>query len=355
MPIPIGAIIAAGGSILGGILGSKGASDAAAAQLAGVNAATQAQLEMYYQSREDVEPWRRAGVWALGTPSVRAGEPIPGTVAPGTTTTTTPSPGAPAQTSDGWVSFRNPVTIGQGDFGRDVNAIRWNPSQNLLLTNQGTIDSRRYNNMLQNIVQSGNQGPEAINSLNQLSEPGGATTEPMIATEDMPGTGLIGMIERGPGEFEASPSYEFVRDEALRASERAMSATGRLGSGAAIRGAEELGANLASTEYDNFLRRYYDSLKPYQSLAGVGQTSAGQQANLAANAGNALANLNLYRGEVGAGRAVDTANAWTGAANSLSEYFAAQAGSRNNIPTQQYNYPPWMYNPGPSGGPSGVY
>ena len=47
-------------------LSSKSASRAASAQENAANAAAQAQLDMYYQTRADLAPWREAGAWALG-------------------------------------------------------------------------------------------------------------------------------------------------------------------------------------------------------------------------------------------------------------------------------------------------
>jgi hypothetical protein len=56
-----GALIGAGASYLGSKDQSKAAKDAAKSQQKGSDKATEAQLEMYYQSREDLAPWREAG------------------------------------------------------------------------------------------------------------------------------------------------------------------------------------------------------------------------------------------------------------------------------------------------------
>lgn len=57
--------LAAGASIWGASETSKAAGKAAQAQVAGADRATAAQLEMYYQGREDLAPWREAGQNAL--------------------------------------------------------------------------------------------------------------------------------------------------------------------------------------------------------------------------------------------------------------------------------------------------
>lgn len=55
-----------GGSIIGGVLANKGASNAADAQTAAAGQANATQLQMYNQTRADQAPWRQAGGQALG-------------------------------------------------------------------------------------------------------------------------------------------------------------------------------------------------------------------------------------------------------------------------------------------------
>lgn len=59
------AILGAGASIFGAKSQSDAAKDAARAQGKAADRATEAQLEMYYQSREDLAPWREAGTRGL--------------------------------------------------------------------------------------------------------------------------------------------------------------------------------------------------------------------------------------------------------------------------------------------------
>lgn len=105
------------------------------------------------------------------------------------------------------------------------------------------------------------------------------------------------MIEAGPGEFKESPSYQFALEQGQQGIQRAASATGRLGSGAYMKDATKYAEGMASQEYGNFLQRYYDSLKPYQSLAGLGQVSAGQQANINTLTGQQIGQNYLAAGE----------------------------------------------------------
>jgi len=114
---------------------------------------------------------------------------------------------------------------------------------------------------------------------------------------------LLEMQRAGPGEFEASPGYQFRLEEGQKAMERSAAAGGKLLSGGSLKAAQRYGQDYATNDYDNFLRRYYNRLTPYQSLAGVGQTAVGQsyenqpnymsyaaqKGNVALQAGNAQA------------------------------------------------------------------
>jgi hypothetical protein len=93
--------------------------------------------------------------------------------------------------------------------------------------------------------------------------------------------------------FQASPGYEFRRDEGVKAVERSAAARGLLGSGGTVKAIDRYAEGLASSEYEN----YANALR---SMAGLGQTStqatssAGQSAangisNAFTNAGNARA------------------------------------------------------------------
>ena len=104
---------------------------------------------------------------------------------------------------------------------------------------------------------------------------------------------LRGRLEAGPGVYEESPYYNFLLEQGTRGLERGAAARGGQLSGAEQEALTRYGQNLASTDYSNWLARYYQGLTPYQSLAGVGQTAAAQtgQAGMQAGAGQASALL----------------------------------------------------------------
>lgn len=66
MPFPVGAAILGGSSLLGGVLGGKGAKKAAKAQAQSQQLAIDEQRRQYDQTRADLAPWRETGARQLG-------------------------------------------------------------------------------------------------------------------------------------------------------------------------------------------------------------------------------------------------------------------------------------------------
>lgn len=182
-------------------------------------------------------------------------------------------------------------------------------------------------------------------------------------------------IAAGPGEFKEDPGYQFRLAQGNKQLTANAAATGNLASGRTLKALTEYGQDYASNEYDKFINRFYQSLTPYQSLAGLGQTTAtnmggqaiatgnsiaanergagnalasiyGQQGSTLAslyqnsgnvmasnymNQGNALAQGYLNQGQIAATGQINASNAWTGAINngmmSLAQYYGNNYGS----------------------------
>lgn len=219
------AVAIGGSALVGAYASSKASKSAANAQAQAADTASQAELEMFYQGREDTAPWRSAGTKAL----------------------------------------------------------------NALL--------------------------------------GGWSTDPVTGEKFR--YGKTGLLEKGPGKFKESPDYQFTLGEGLKGIQRAASATGRLGSGAYLKDATKYAEGLASTEYQNFLNRYYQSLNPWLSMAGMGQISANQASNSATAVGNSLGENALYAGQAQAAGALGSVYPYTQAmnygANQLGQYFTNQS------------------------------
>ena len=138
---------------------------------------------------------------------------------------------------------------------------------------------------------------------------------------------LTAAMAAGPGDYEESEGYQYRLDEGNKAIERSAAAKGSSLSGATLKALTEYGQDYATNDYDNFLSRYYNSLTPLQSLAGVGQTSASQTASLGSSTASSIAdttmtgasavsNALLSEGTAEATGITNAANSITGSANS---------------------------------------
>lgn len=131
---------------------------------------------------------------------------------------------------------------------------------------------------------------------------------------------LVQKINAGPGTYTESPGYKFRLGEGLKAIDRSAAARGGLLSGRAVKEGTRFAEDYATGDYQNWLANYYASLTPYQSLAGVGQTTAAQNAAMGNQVGANVANTQ-FQGGVATGNALATgeinqANAITGGINS---------------------------------------
>ena len=255
------------GDIIGGLFGSSGAKDAAKATERAAQQARDTELEMYYQSREDIQPWRTVGGQALdqlsalmGLPGTGAGMPAGGTQ----TAMTEPEYNKMQQqlidlqtaqirdkvmrdsSSYGGLSPQTSMALKQNKIDDAVE--QWKKQQGLLPWEQLTAQER---------AQYGYYGGQPQSGAGQA--PQGAQGVPDYSS------------------FYQSPDYQFRLQEGLKALERSAAAKGNLQSGSTLKGITEYGQGMAGQAYGD----YYNRLA---SLANVGQTASqytgglGQQA-----------------------------------------------------------------------------
>jgi hypothetical protein len=128
--------------------------------------------------------------------------------------------------------------------------------------------------------------------------------------------GKYASAEFGMDKFTADPGYAFRVSEGMKALDRTAAARGGLISGAALRGATRYGQEMGSQEFQNAFNRYQTSrantLNPFQSLAGVAQSSANTLTGAAGQLGQ-----NIGSNIIGAGNAM--AAGQVGAANAISQ------------------------------------
>ena len=288
-----------------GILEAEASENAADAQTKAAEQATQAQLEMYYQSRADMAPWVQTGAGALGA--------LWGT------------PASAAQTIQGAPIYASGGTPTSGGTGLADFTWVLDPE-----TNQ-PIKQYTYGAAGQAYATNGNQ---------QIIGYQPSTTIPATA-------GTTGLIQQGPGQFvpEEDPGYKFGYQEFVENPTLSLaSATGKLGSGATLKALTRYASDYASTKYDNFLDRYYKSLDPYMRLAGLGSNVAVSGGNQATATGQGVANSTLAGGAGAAagylGQASAYGNAMGQAGNTLGNYFT-QNSMFNNSSNQLAGYGGW--------------
>ena len=125
----------------------------------------------------------------------------------------------------------------------------------------------------------------------------------------------------GMGQFQADPGYGFRMSEGMKALERGAAARGGLLSGAAMKGIQRFGQDLASQEYQNAFNRYQAErearLRPLQSLAGVGQTTATQLGEAGRSYGTNVGNIGMGQAETAAQAGLARASTYGNMLNQL--------------------------------------
>lgn len=101
----------------------------------------------------------------------------------------------------------------------------------------------------------------------------------------------ISEFDDSPDAYVESPYFDWLQTESINALDKSASSTGKLESGAQQKAVMEYGKNLASTDYDSWLSRYYQSLSPYQTMASEGRAAAGQLSSAGQSNANAVSNL----------------------------------------------------------------
>jgi hypothetical protein len=148
--------------------------------------------------------------------------------------------------------------------------------------------------------------------------------------------GKYASAEFTPDKFKTDPGYAFRMSEGMKALERSAAARGGLLSGATLKGTQRFGQDLASQEYQNAFNRYQaertGTLNPYQSLAGVGQSSANTLGQQAGALGQSLGSNIIGAGNAQASGYMGQANAITGGLGQGINFYQNQQ-LLNRLPT----------------------
>lgn len=281
--------IVAGGAVLGGLLGSEGASSAAEAQAAAANRAAELQKQMFERQIQLQEPFRQAGLTAqqrymnlLGlaqAPQTRSEAEIRNALA--------------------GQYRRSPMETGrfQFEYADDSGiprGVTWVPAEGV-----GMTDEAALNAAVQAEMDRQNRAVQEYEALKASPEFGKYARDFSMA------------------DFEQDPGYAFRMSEGLKALERQAAARGGLISGGALKAAQRYGQEAASQEYTNAFNRYQvnraNQLQPLQSLMGASQTAANVMGQSAGQYGQTAGEAYMGAGNARASGYMGGANALAGA------------------------------------------
>ncbi len=355
----IGACII-GAAALGAAYMSSQSAQSAASQAAGSSAAaTQAQLAMYYQARQDLQPWRVGGAQAVNalTRIIQAG---PGGQIPETLPTTgTTISGVPVS-----------PTTAQPQTAPTTTMVPWNPGGGAVFgpgsvggvsVPQGyygmqTAEGADLYPLPEGVTVVGGQAYRTVQTAGaggiQATVPGMTTGASYPAQDQINQLALPSTWGDWADKYKASPSYNFLMQQGTQALERGAAARGKQLSGGEQKALVGYGQNLASTDYQNWLNQWYQSLTPWQSLAGLGLTSAQQTAQAGIQTGQGVAQTTQNygtaqaAGTLGATSPYAQTMQWGG--NQLANMYMGGAFNKQTQP-QDYTYDYGGYSQVPMG------
>lgn len=329
----------AAGNVIGGLIGARGASRAADAQQAATEAAIAEQRRQFDISREDIAPWRTAGLNALNrlemllgtgqTPDVQTAQAAVDEAQANLNRLSQGGGGVPSQFIEAQIrSILGPSPVASGDSADPEGRRRWKRDAEQLrasLSRGGQADPAQ-------IQQAQARLDQARNALAQ------AQTAP--AGEDY-GSLLRRFTE---ADFEKAPGYDFRIGEGQKALERSAAARGGLLSGAAGKALTRYGQEFGSEEFMNaFNRDQAEKARIYNMLAGVsgtGQTAAGQLVSAGQATGANISNLLTQGGNAAAAGRVGVANALSGGVQNIADYYALQNLLNPNQRRATWSAPP---------------
>lgn len=294
--------IAAGGAILGGVLGGLGSKSAAKQQQRAADSATGTQLKMYDEQVERQEPFYAPGVGASNMLANLLG----------------------IDTTDGY---------NQSDYDQRYNELRSAAdAKHRGIYGFGLDDApawaysgiREWDKNLQN---------DAMRYAKEVYKPQARTPEEEAA---------FGSLLRSftMDDFQKDPGYEFRMNEGMRGVEGGAAARGGLLSGAALKAIQKYGQDYASNEYGNAYNRFEaDKTNKYNSLMGLvksGQGSAGYMNNAAQNFGQQAGSNMIGAGNAQAAGTMGMTNALVGGINQgintwQQNQMINQQNERNNL------------------------
>ena len=304
-----GPLIGAAGSLLGGFVGSNGASDAADS-----GAAASANQIDYARETRDLglainAPQRQAGYTALAGLMDMAGlsRPMTGSGQAGVTA-------RPMEFSSAY---------NKGYTGRFKNFTDqdWTAFQKLR-----TDDPAAF------AAETAKMGVSQSNGVNIGGRQVGGTSRPRFDFNDFmqkangPGNDVPNLAGMPKYNWQTDPGYQFRLQQGQDSLEASAFARGGGMSGGTAKATMDWGQNLASAEYGNVFNRL-------ATIAGYGTSGNNASTNIVGQTGSGMADAAGQAGAYRASGQVGSANAWAGGINDLARgfgnYFGAGAGQQS--------------------------
>lgn len=287
-----GGILSGLGSLASGILGNQAAGAQADAATNAANSSNALLSSIYQQQRTDAAPYTLAGYGAVGKLQDMFGL-NPGRYA--TAPTSTSAQGFYLPDPNGVFKTAPPEAFsGANDIPRTLQGYDGNGTP---IFNLG---SNKFNP---------DDNPDGIQP---IPAPAPVGTVPSSTTSAAANGGQLpadfGSMTHdfSLSDFNLDPGYQFRMDQGSQALQRSAAAKGSLLGGGTLKALARYGQDYASNELNNAFNRYQvnrsNQINPLFSLAGLGQTSAGQVASSGTSLGNNAANIN-FNGGVDAGSA----------------------------------------------------
>ena len=279
---------AAAAAVVGAGISASASNKASKSQRAGADAATNAQLDQYYQTRDDQAPWRTAGEQALsqlvtgigGTPYTQTLQNFD----PAAYLAAHPNVGQdPRYAGD---PYQHYLDYGRG-LGYEFTTNAQAPSPQ---ASAGGINSGEFNRKF------------------------------TLA------------------DFQKDPGYDFRLNQGLDAVQGSRAARGSMLSGSTLKALSDYGSNYASSEYGKAYDRFNNDnatrFNRLATIAGIGQTATNNVGTAGANAANNISGNLIGAGNAAAAGQVGTANAITGGLSNLqSIYQLNQLNNRQTAPS----------------------
>lgn len=262
----------AGATVAGGVIASNGAKKQANAIQQTTDSSNALQLQIFNQQRADQQPWMQSGQRALAQIErmlgIQAQASAPMTPAGGTGQTGGYQPGP----ANDYTGDRRVVDTGMTDM--------------------------RY------------EGTSPLEDGSGKGGPAVTTTQPATPTQ---GADFSGFYE--------SPGYQFRMREGMNALTGNAATRGALQSGATQKALQRYGQDYASNEFGQYMNQLFN-------VAGMGQTSTGQNNALSSNYANNVSNNNMASAQARASSYGTQANAWGNALGTVAGIGSYYLGGR---------------------------